>query len=265
MTDSPSLPSESTTRRGETILRATGLSAGYGHQPVLEKVNLDVCVGDTVAVVGPSGSGKSTLLKCLTLLHPPTEGIIVFRDEQLCRGPDYLVRPHRIRQRLGLVHQEFNLWPDRNVLHNLIDAPRALGREDRVVCVRRARHWLERFGITGFEHRYPNELSGGQKQRVAIARSLMMEPEVLLLDEPTSSLDVESAAQLLRSIEDLQRTLGLTIVLVTHHLQFARRCASRLVVLLEGRVAAEGPPAQVMDKPTSERVERFFALIAEAR
>jgi ABC-type polar amino acid transport system ATPase subunit len=247
------------------ILRAQELSAAYGKSEVLKSVSLNVRGGEITAIVGPSGSGKSTLLRCLTLLHPLTKGEIRFQGEPLCRGPNLLVSPHRNRQRIGLVHQEFNLWPDRNVLHNLVDAPRALRHESRVRCAGRARQWLKRFGIEGLERRYPHELSGGQRQRVAIARALMMEPEVLLLDEPTSSLDVETAVQLLHLIEELRADSGLTIILVTHHLQFARRHAGRLVVLIDGQVVAEGPAEEVIDSPKCDRVKRFFSLIAQAR
>lgn len=247
------------------ILRVRDLSASYRNVDVLKQVSLDVPDARITAIVGPSGSGKSTLLRCLTLLHPPTGGQIYFRDRQLCRGPDFLAPPHQIRQRIGLVHQEFNLWPDRNVLHNLIVAPRALRRELRDECTTRAEELLRRFGIADLGRRYPHELSGGQRQRVAIARALMMKPELLLLDEPTSSLDVETAVELLRLIEDLREDTGLSIIIVTHHLQFARRYAEQLVVLIDGQVAARGCADEVVGAPVNERVRRFFSLIAEAR
>jgi ABC-type polar amino acid transport system ATPase subunit len=243
-------------------LAIRGVHTDYGGGAVLRGVSLQILRGETLVIVGPSGVGKSTLLRCLNLTHPISQGEIVFRGQTIASTRGAEVDDDRLRRQIGMVFQGFNLWPNKTVLENLIEAPvhvLKLRREDAVPL---ARDWLDKTDVAEFEARYPSELSGGQQQRVALARALIMDPQVLLLDEITSALDVESTARLLRLLESL-RDPKRTFVVVSHHLQFARRAADRIALMLDGRIAELGSPTAVLDHPQQDESRRFFSLIAE--
>jgi polar amino acid transport system ATP-binding protein len=237
------------------------VSKQFGPRQVLNGVNVTFQTGQTVAILGPSGGGKSTLLRCLNGLNTFDAGEIRVGPHVLRPGPvngQSAVRA--IRQTFGMIFQDFQLFPHLSVLDNVIEAPlRVLGLP-RAKAVERAGALLDRVGMSGHLHAYPGQLSGGQKQRVAIARSLAMEPRGLLCDEITSALDPELKQEVLRVLEDLKRD-GLTLLLVTHEIGFARKAADRVVVLCDGAILEDGPPADVLDNPRTERMKVFLQRV----
>jgi len=265
-----------------------GVGKRLGERLVLSNVTLSVDQGEVVALIGPSGSGKSTLLRCLNLLHVIDEGDILFfgrpvvtsscclenplhKTESAARGaisrgrkPLIHVVPEEHRRQVGMVFQEFNLWEDRTVLSNVIEGPIHANGVDRKEAISKAEELLENFGLEGLAHRRPRELSGGQQQRVAFARALAMEPKVLLLDEVTSALDPELAAEVLALIRKLARK-GLTMILVTHYLEFARDVAD-IVVMLDGGLVVEcGKVEAVLVHPSQSRTQEFIGRVKRAR
>jgi ABC-type polar amino acid transport system ATPase subunit len=237
------------------------VSKAFGSRPVLSGIDLAVPAGQTVALLGPSGGGKSTLLRCLN-------GLVSFDSGEIRVGPHALhpnghsPRPllGQVRRQLGMVFQDFQLFPHLNVLDNITEAPRRVLGLSVQEARRRAERLLQRVGLLDFAPMYPQQLSGGQKQRVAIARALAMEPHGLLCDEITSALDPELKGEVLSVLEDLQRD-GLTLILVTHEIGFARRAADRVVVLCDGRILEDGPPSQVLDAPRTERMHLFLQRV----
>ena len=235
------------------------LKKSFGSNEVLKDISLDVDPGEVVCVIGPSGSGKSTLLRCVNLLEEPTSGqIFVGRDEMT--DPD--VDIDRVRRRIGMVFQSFNLFPHLTVLGNLTVAQTKVLRRSGAEAREVARRNLERVGMSHKEDAFPAQLSGGQQQRVAIARSLSMDPELMLFDEPTSALDPELVGEVLAVIRDLARE-GWTLAIVTHEIRFARDVADQ-VLFLDGGVVAERGGAEVLTDPREERTQRFLARILEA-
>ncbi|MCI0464866.1 MAG: amino acid ABC transporter ATP-binding protein [Gemmataceae bacterium] len=241
----------------------TGLTKKFGERLVLDRVSLTVEPGQTVALIGPSGGGKSTLLRCLNGLNTFDEGEIavgphVLRAGDGSHGNGAAVRA--MRRLFGMVFQDFQLFPHLTALGNVIEAPvRVLGLPYRE-AVERGKRLLARVGLSSHLDAWPKQLSGGQKQRVAIARALAMEPRGLLCDEITSALDPELKCEVLGVLEDLKRD-GLTLLMVTHEIGFARRAADRVVVLAEGRIVEEGSPAQVIDKPQVARTQTFLQRV----
>jgi ABC-type polar amino acid transport system ATPase subunit len=233
----------------------------FGARTVLDGVSLTIPQGETVALLGPSGGGKSTLIRCLNWLNTFDAGEINVGPHRLVPG----TRNHRgtvqeVRRSFGMIFQDFQLFPHLNVLDNVTEAPvRVLGLAARAAR-ERAEGLLLRVGMADHCRAYPQQLSGGQKQRVAIARALAMEPRGLLCDEITSALDPELKNEVLGVLEDLRRD-GLTIILVTHEIGFARRAADRVVMLCDGRVLEEGPPAEVLDRPRTERMATFLKRV----
>jgi ABC-type polar amino acid transport system ATPase subunit len=233
----------------------------FGERTILDNISLTIPPGETVALLGPSGGGKSTLIRCLN-------GLNTFDAGEIHIGPHRLVpgsRNHRrevqdVRRSFGMVFQDFQLFPHLNVLANVTEAPVRVLRLPMREAEQRARCLLERVGMADFAGAFPQQLSGGQKQRVAIARALAMEPRGLLCDEITSALDPELKSEVLNVIEDLKRD-GLTMILVTHEIGFARRAADRVVVLCDGRILEEGPPANVLDRPQTERMGIFLKRV----
>jgi polar amino acid transport system ATP-binding protein len=215
-----------------------------------------------VAFLGPSGGGKSTLLRCLN-------GLTTFDSGEICVGPLVLRPGHdgkgaaiqKMRRMFGMIFQDFQLFPHLNVLHNVTLAPRRVLGLGKQAAEKRAQALLERTGLGGFLHAWPSQLSGGQKQRVAIARALAMEPRSLLCDEITSALDPELKGEVLNVLMDLKRD-GMTLLLVTHEIDFARRAAERVIVLCDGKILEDGPPAQVLDQPRTERMKAFLRNFA---
>lgn len=238
------------------------LTKSYGTHTVLDGISLDIPQGSVVTLIGPSGSGKSTLLRCLNLLEPIDDGEI-FLDGEDISVPGLDANP--IRQRVGMVFQSFNLFPHMTVMENIILSPTRTRGIDKATARVKATELLERFGLADKATSYPDQLSGGQQQRVAIVRALAVEPEVLLLDEITSSLDPELVAEVLDVVRELKSS-GMTIVLATHEMGFARDSSDVVCVLDGGRIVEQGPPSQVLSNPQSERARAFLQrIIASGR
>ena len=242
------------------IIAAQAISKRFGNNQVLTRVSLSVSERDVVCVVGPSGSGKTTLLRCLALLEVPSEGTVSMSG-QLIATPkaDAAVRraARAVRPDIGMVFQHFNLWPHMSVIENVIEAPlrvKAMARSDAVAI---AEQLLDKVGLADKRDAYPARLSGGQQQRVAIARALAMSPKVLLFDEPTSALDPELRREVLVVMRQLARE-GMTMMVVTHEMNFARNVGSRLAFMDRGEIVEETVPAQFFSAPNSERAKRFL-------
>ena len=238
----------------EPLLRLDRVVKSFGDNLVLDGIDLEVVSGEVLVVIGPSGSGKSTLLRCINLLEPLDSGTIVFEGAEITgKGADV----SRVRQRIGMVFQQFNLFPHLTVLDNLTLAARRIRKLDRREAEARAHALLAQVGLEEKAHQHPHQLSGGQQQRVAIARALMMVPHVMLFDEVTSALDPELVGEVLVVMRDLARD-GMTMLVVTHEMQFAREVGDRLVFMDEGRIVEQGVPADVLDRPQEERTRRFL-------
>jgi len=232
----------------------------FGDLVVLDGVDLAIRRGEVVCVLGPSGSGKSTLLRCVNLLSPPDSGRIVLEGEEITGRGDAGI--DFVRQRVGMVFQQFNLFPLKTALENVTLAPRTVLGRDEGECRRRGEELLDRVGMSDKIAEYPDRLSGGQQQRVAIARALAMDPHVMLFDEVTSALDPE----LVKEVLDVMRELadeGMTMLVVTHEIGFAREAADRVIFMDGGVIVEEGPPAQVLDAPRNERTKAFLGLVLE--
>ena len=242
----------------EPILSIRHLSKRFGSLEVLKDISFDVRKGEVVVVLGPSGSGKSTMLRCLNRLEEPTSGEIIFEGDDICqKGVDV----NDVRKRMGMVFQQFNLFPHLDALHNVMIAQMKVLKRDRAEAERIAHAELERVGLAEREDHYPDELSGGQQQRVAIARALAMAPPVMLFDEATSALDPE----LVRGVLDVVRELaqgGMTMIVVTHEMSFARDVADRVVFMDGGVIEEQGAPEQIFEHPRSERTRAFLGEIA---
>jgi ABC-type polar amino acid transport system ATPase subunit len=233
----------------------------FGSRLVLDRISFTVNAGETVALIGPSGGGKSTLLRCLNGLNDFDAGTIQVGPHQLCCGRHNGGREIQdIRKLFGMIFQDFQLFPHLTALENVTLAPIKVLKLARPDAEDRGRQLLKRVGLDGHLHAWPRQLSGGQKQRVAIARALAMQPRGLLCDEITSALDPELKCEVLEVLEDLKKE-GLTLVLVTHEIGFARRAADRVVVLCDGRILEEGSPQDVLDNPRSERLRGFLKQV----
>ena len=245
---------------GRPALRIEGLHKSFGALEVLRGIDLEVAEHEVVCLIGSSGSGKSTLLRCINLLEPIDAGrIAVEGDEITAKGVDV----NRIRRRIGIVFQAFNLFPHMSVLSNVTLAPRKVLGLDRVEAEARATELLERFGLGPKRNDYPDRLSGGQQQRVAIVRALAMQPDLLLLDEVTSALDPELVAEVLNVIRELAAG-GMTMVIATHEMGFARDIANRVCFLDAGQILEEGPPAAMFSAPREERTRQFLQRVIDA-
>ena len=242
----------------DPIISVKGLQKHYeGGVHALDGVDMDVARGEVVVIIGPSGSGKSTLLRSLNLLETPTSGQI------LVDGVDLMDRKTNInlhRQKMGMVFQHFNLFPHMTVLKNMTLAPRKLLKKTRVQAEARAMELLHTVGLADRAEAYPSQLSGGQKQRIAIVRALCMEPDVMLFDEPTSALDPEMVGEVLEVMRDLARK-GMTMLVVTHEMGFAREVATRVIFMDGGVIVEEGTPAEIFDAPKSDRLKSFLAKV----
>lgn len=237
-----------------------GVHKSFGTNSVLNGIDLDIAEGTVVSLIGPSGSGKSTLLRCVNLLEPIDDGEI-FLDDIDISIPGFDANP--VRRRIGMVFQNFNLFPHMSVQDNITLSPiRTLG-VNKAVARAKAAELLERFGLTDKINAFPDQLSGGQQQRVAIVRALAIEPEVLLLDEITSSLDPELVGEVLDVVREL-KTSGMTLVLATHEMGFARDISDLVCVLDDGHIIEQGAPSQVFSAPTSERAQQFLERIIRA-
>jgi polar amino acid transport system ATP-binding protein len=255
--------------RGGPVVEVRGLSKSFGALRVLHGVNLEVSGGRTLCVLGPSGSGKSTLLRCINFLERPDEGAVFLRGERIgvrrtTSGRDRAMGDRelaRMRTRFGMVFQQFNLWPHLTVLENLVESPIHVQRRPRGEVVAEAEALLDKIGLSDKRNAYPSRLSGGQKQRVAIGRALAMKPEVLLFDEPTSSLDPELVGEVLTVMRDLSRE-GQTMIVVTHEMSFAREAADEVMFIDEGVVVETATPERFFGNPATPRVRQFLQRFA---
>ena len=242
----------------ETLLKIENLKKSFGKLEVLKGLTTTIEKGEVVVMIGPSGGGKSTFLRCMNLLEQPTEGKIVFDGIDIVSADEKT--KNRVRSEMGMVFQHFNLFPHLSILDNITLAPRLVRGIDRATAEKKAMELLERVGLAEKAKAYPQQLSGGQKQRVAIVRSLAMEPKVMLFDEPTSALDPEMVGEVLDVMKDLARN-GMTMVVVTHEMRFARDVASRVLFLEGGRIAEEGTPAEIFGSPKGARLKEFLGKV----
>jgi polar amino acid transport system ATP-binding protein len=242
------------------LIEISQLSKRFGARLVLDQVSFSVQAGETVVVLGPSGGGKSTMLRCINGLNAWDAGQVRVGPHVLGPGGngDAAAMVRQVRRLVGMVFQDYQLFPHLTALENIIEAPLHVRGVKRAEAIEQGRALLARVGLGDRADAYPEQLSGGQKQRVAIARALAMEPQALLCDEITSALDPELKHEVLTVLEDLKRD-GLTLAMVTHEIGFARRAADRVVVLADGRIIEDGPPAQVLDAPQNDRTRQFLA------
>ena len=243
--------------KGEKLIEVKGLEKHFKHVEVLRGINIDICKGDVVAVIGPSGSGKSTFLRCLNLLEEPTGGQIVFEGVDITSKETKI---DQMRQKIGMVFQQFNLFTNMTVLDNVSAGPVLVKGMKKDEARKLAQSLLERVGLGDRGGAYPIQLSGGQQQRVAIARALAMQPDVMLFDEPTSALDPEMVHEVLDVIQQLARE-GMTMVVVTHEMGFAREVANRIIFIDEGIVKVDKPPKEFFANPENERLKAFLSKV----
>lgn len=230
----------------------------FGDNHVLKDLNEHIEQGEKVVIVGPSGSGKSTFLRCLNLMEKPTSGHIVFEGKDITEAKSKEV--NQIRQKMGMVFQHFNLFPHKTILENVTLAPIKLKKMPQKEAEDAALELLRRVGIEDKASVYPSTLSGGQKQRVAIARSLAMNPQVMLFDEPTSALDPEMVGEVLDVMKNLAKE-GMTMVVVTHEMGFAKEVANRVLFMADGVILEEGTPEEIFEHPQHERTKAFIKAI----
>ena len=244
------------------ILCAKNIKKSFGKTEVLKGVDLEIEKGEVVAIIGPSGSGKSTLLRCLNKLEKVQDGTIVFDGEIIAQNGKYKsdkeLRP--VIKRLGMVFQNFNLFPQKTVLQNVIEAPVLVNKMPKDEAIKEAEKLLLEVGLSDKTNSYPCELSGGQQQRVAIARALAMKPDLMLFDEPTSALDPELTGEVLNVMKSLAKK-QMTMIIVTHEIGFAKEAASRVVFMDGGHIVEEGKPCDVLENPKNERTKQFLQRV----
>ena len=251
----------------EPMVKLQGIHKRFGSLEVLKGVDLDVAKGEVVCILGPSGSGKSTFLRCVNLLEPPEEGEIFIEGHDICKGPGSGTGAESweldfVRQRVGIVFQQFNLFPHKSALQNVTLAQECVLERSKEEARAKATELLQRVGLGEKLDQYPERLSGGQQQRVAIARALAMDPQVMLFDEVTSALDPELVKEVLDTMRELAEE-GMTMIVVTHELGFAREVADRVVFMDGGVIVEEGPPAEVLENPREERTKQFLGLVLD--
>ena len=244
----------------ETLLKIENLKKNFGKLEVLKGISTEIRPGEVVVMIGPSGGGKSTFLRCMNLLDEPTSGKIVFKGEDIVAASER--EKNLIRSEMGMVFQHFNLFPHLTILDNITLAPRLVRGVSRADAEKKAMDLLARVGLVDKAKCYPQQLSGGQKQRVAIVRALAMEPRMMLFDEPTSALDPEMVGEVLDVMKDLARQ-GMTMVVVTHEMRFARDVATRVLFLEGGTIEEEGTPAEIFGNPKSDRLKLFLGKVAK--
>lgn len=241
----------------ECIIKVENMTKSFGKDLVLSNISTEICKGDIIAIIGPSGCGKSTFIRTLNLLEQPTEGAIYVDGENIM---DKKVDINKIRQKVGMVFQHFNLFPNLTILDNITLAPVKTGQMSEEDAKKKALELLERVGLSDKAAAYPDTLSGGQKQRIAIVRALAMNPEILLFDEPTSALDPEMVGEVLSLMKDLAKE-GMTMVVVTHEMGFAKEVANRVMFFDEKIIKEEGTPEEIFEHPKSERLQSFLSCI----
>lgn len=239
------------------MIKIKELNKWFGKLHVLQDINMTVAQGEVVVIIGASGSGKSTLLRCINYLEQYQQGEIYIDGDKLVPEPAYI---NAMRQQVGMVFQRFNLFPHKTVIENVIEGPVQVKKLNKKQALTFAEELLTKVGLEDKFSAYPSSLSGGQQQRVAIARSLAMEPKLMLFDEPTSALDPELVGEVLSVMKDLARE-GMTMVVVTHEMGFAREVADRVIYIDEGKIVEEGCPDSVFDNPQEERTREFLSKI----
>lgn len=239
------------------MIRVNNLHKSFEKNEVLKGINEHIEKGEVVVVIGPSGSGKSTFLRCLNLLEVPTSGEIIFEGKNIT---DKKVDINKIREKMGMVFQQFNLFPHKTVLENLTIAPIKVKGVSKADAEKKAKELLDRVGLLNKADAYPSSLSGGQKQRIAIARALAMDPDVMLFDEPTSALDPEMVGEVLNVMKELAKE-GMTMVVVTHEMGFAREVGDRILFMDKGNIMEEGTPEEIFSNPKNPRTIDFLSKV----
>lgn len=240
------------------MIEVKGLKKSFGDLEILKGIDTTIEKGEKVVVIGPSGSGKSTFLRCLNRLETPTEGSIIFEGTDLTKASDKEL--HKVREKMGMVFQHFYLFPHLTIQKNLTLAPVKLKIMSKEEAEEKAHKLLQKIGLEQKAHDYPSQLSGGQKQRIAIARSLMMNPDVMLFDEPTSALDPEMVGGVLNLMKQLAEE-GMTMIVVTHEMGFAREVASRVLFMEDGLIMEENEPQEFFGNPKSPRLREFLSKV----
>ena len=239
------------------MINVNNLHKYFGENEVLKGIDETINKGEVVVVIGPSGSGKSTFLRCLNLLEEPTDGEIIFEGKNIT---DKNTNINEIREKMGMVFQQFNLFPHKTVLENLTIAPINVKNKSKEDAVTKANDLLKKVGLLDKADAYPSSLSGGQKQRIAIARALAMEPDVMLFDEPTSALDPEMVGEVLNVMKDLAKE-GMTMIVVTHEMGFAREVGDRIIFMDGGKIVEQGTPEEIFDNPKNARTQDFLSKV----
>ena len=239
------------------MINVRNLYKSFGKNDVLKDINETIKKGEVVVIIGPSGSGKSTFLRCLNLLEEPTSGVINFEGEDIT---DKKVDINKIREKMGMVFQQFNLFPHKTVMENLTIGSTKIKKISNGEAVKKGSELLEKVGLLDKKNVYPNSLSGGQKQRIAIARALAMEPDVMLFDEPTSALDPEMVGEVLNVMKSLAKD-GMTMVVVTHEMGFAKEVGDRILFMYDGRIIEEGTPEEIFQNPKNSRTKDFLSKV----
>ncbi len=239
------------------MINVRNLYKSFGKNEVLKDINETIKKGEVVVIIGPSGSGKSTFLRCLNLLEEPTSGVINFEGEDITNKN---VDINKIREKMGMVFQQFNLFPNKTVIENLTIGPTKIKNISNSEAIKKGSELLEKVGLLDKKNVYPNSLSGGQKQRIAIARALAMEPDVMLFDEQTSALDPEMVGEVLGVMKSLAKD-GMTMVVVTHEIGFAKEVGDRILFMDEGRIIEEGTPEEIFQNPKNSRTKDFLSKV----
>ncbi|EOT2960405.1 amino acid ABC transporter ATP-binding protein [Clostridium perfringens] len=239
------------------MINVRNLYKSFGKNEVLKDINETIKKGEVVVIIGPSGSGKSTFLRCLNLLEEPTSGVINFEGKDITDKNVYI---NKIREKMGMVFQQFNLFPHKTVMENLTIGPTKIKNISNGDAIKKGSELLEKVGLLDKKNVYPNSLSGGQKQRIAIARALAMEPDVMLFDEPTSALDPEMVGEVLNVMKSLAKD-GMTMVVVTHEMGFAKEVGDRILFMDEGRIIEEGTPEEIFQNPKNSRTKDFLSKV----
>ena len=242
---------------GHILFEITDLCKDFGSVKVLDHITTNISQGEVVVIVGPSGSGKSTFLRSLNLLEQPTSGKIMFEGLDITDAKSDI---NKYRQKIGMVFQHFNLFPHKTILQNMTLAPIKVLKKSKAEAEAQAMELLKRVGLEEKANAYPSQLSGGQKQRIAIVRSLCMNPDVMLFDEPTSALDPEMVGEVLNVMSDLAKG-GMTMVIVTHEMGFAKEVGSRVLCIDEGQIKEENTPQEFFNNPQNVRLQEFLSKV----
>lgn len=240
------------------MISVNNLNKSFGELHILKNISEHISKGEKVVMIGPSGSGKSTFLRCLNLMEIPTSGEIVFDGVDITKAN--IKEVNLLRRKMGMVFQHFNLFPHLTIKKNITLAPVKLGIMSKEQADKRAMELLEKVGLADKAEQYPTQISGGQKQRIAIARSLAMNPEVMLFDEPTSALDPEMVGEVLNLMKELADD-GMTMVVVTHEMGFAREVASRVMFMEDGNILEQGSPDEFFGNPKNPRLKEFLSKV----